>query len=62
MLRNKKLIAATLAIMLGAFTFAECTKDAAGVTENSVEPERCRHPWMQTGKMENMKVILPGRI
>lgn len=38
MIRNKKIMAATLALMLGTFVFAGCTTDAtAGVTGNSVE-------------------------
>jgi predicted heme/steroid binding protein len=38
MIRNKKIMAATLALMLGTFAFAGCTTDAtAGVTGNSVE-------------------------
>lgn len=38
MMRNKKIIAATLSVLLGTFLFAGCTTDAtAGVTGNSVE-------------------------
>ena len=50
MIRNKEIIAATLAIMLGAFTFSGCTKDAAGVTENSVETREVQTPMDANGK------------
>lgn len=51
MMKNKKHIAATLAIMLGTFTFAGCTKDVtAGVTGNSAETAQVQTPIDANGK------------
>ena len=51
MIRNKKILAVTLALMLGAFAFAGCTTDAtAGVTGNSVETAEEQAPMDANGE------------
>ncbi|MGB4588881.1 MAG: cytochrome b5 domain-containing protein [Clostridiaceae bacterium] len=51
MIKNKKIIAANLALMLGTFVFAGCTKDAtAGITGNSVESAQEELPTDASGE------------